>query len=221
MFCPQCKAEYRPGFSRCADCDADLVEDWSIKHESNEQQGTAQELSSLPEGEKLQSIWEGENGQDCAAVCGRLRSAGIPYKVNQIVVSHAPRMNVDWKFQICVQPSDLEEAKNIANYNVLDFTDSEEDQAITELPAHEDRPVESVRGDWNPPNWFPEDATAEVWQGGPGDSGWMLEMAFKENRINYRVDLESDDLKRLFVMPEDEARAREIVREIVEGTPPK
>ena len=27
MFCPVCKVEYRPGFSRCADCDVDLVEE--------------------------------------------------------------------------------------------------------------------------------------------------------------------------------------------------
>jgi hypothetical protein len=25
MFCPKCKAEYREGFSSCADCDIDLV----------------------------------------------------------------------------------------------------------------------------------------------------------------------------------------------------
>lgn len=25
MFCPKCKAEYREGFSRCADCDIDLI----------------------------------------------------------------------------------------------------------------------------------------------------------------------------------------------------
>jgi len=25
MFCPECRAEYRPGFSRCSDCDVDLV----------------------------------------------------------------------------------------------------------------------------------------------------------------------------------------------------
>jgi hypothetical protein len=26
MFCPECQAEYRPGFTRCSDCDVDLVE---------------------------------------------------------------------------------------------------------------------------------------------------------------------------------------------------
>ena len=25
MFCPQCKAEYKPGFTHCATCDVDLV----------------------------------------------------------------------------------------------------------------------------------------------------------------------------------------------------
>ena len=26
MFCPECKAEYRPGFVRCKDCDVELVD---------------------------------------------------------------------------------------------------------------------------------------------------------------------------------------------------
>jgi hypothetical protein len=28
MYCPQCKAEYRQGFTRCADCDVELVENY-------------------------------------------------------------------------------------------------------------------------------------------------------------------------------------------------
>jgi hypothetical protein len=27
MFCPQCKAEYRPGFLKCSDCDIPLVDE--------------------------------------------------------------------------------------------------------------------------------------------------------------------------------------------------
>ena len=27
MFCPNCRAEYRPGFARCSDCEVNLVED--------------------------------------------------------------------------------------------------------------------------------------------------------------------------------------------------
>ena len=28
MFCPQCRSEYRPGFTHCSDCDVDLV--WEL-----------------------------------------------------------------------------------------------------------------------------------------------------------------------------------------------
>jgi hypothetical protein len=122
---------------------------------------------------------------------------------------------------IYVSPSDMQMATEIANDGVFDFADSEEDQAIMELPARDDLPVEEVHEDWNPKNWYPEDATLEVWGGNLKDRGFVVEMSLKENRINYRVVMESDELKRVFVMPEDEARAREIVREIVEGAPPE
>jgi hypothetical protein len=31
MVCPECRAEYRPGFTRCADCDLDLVQELPVK----------------------------------------------------------------------------------------------------------------------------------------------------------------------------------------------
>ena len=33
MFCPKCKAEYREGFSRCADCEIDLVPELPLEPE--------------------------------------------------------------------------------------------------------------------------------------------------------------------------------------------
>src|SRR6267378_4503323 len=34
MYCPQCKAEYRRGFTRCSDCEVGLVENYAeaIRH---------------------------------------------------------------------------------------------------------------------------------------------------------------------------------------------
>jgi hypothetical protein len=31
MFCPECRAEYRPGFTRCVDCDVDLVQELPLE----------------------------------------------------------------------------------------------------------------------------------------------------------------------------------------------
>jgi hypothetical protein len=89
----------------------------------------------------------------------------------------------------------MQMATEIANDGVSDFDDSEEDQAFMELPARDDLPAEEVQGDWNPKNWYPEDATLEVWGGNPKDKGFVVEMPLKESRINYRVVMESNGLK--------------------------
>ena len=35
MICPECKAVYREGYTKCADCDIELVEAHSIEHEES------------------------------------------------------------------------------------------------------------------------------------------------------------------------------------------
>jgi hypothetical protein len=46
MFCPVCKAEYRSGFSRCADCDVDLVEE--LPPESSEKNTDISVADKIP-----------------------------------------------------------------------------------------------------------------------------------------------------------------------------
>jgi hypothetical protein len=41
MFCPKCKDEFRPGFTRCAGCGVDLVDDLSQVEPSAEELGAA------------------------------------------------------------------------------------------------------------------------------------------------------------------------------------
>lgn len=214
MFCPQCKAEYRLGFTRCADCDVDLVESLAeAAPSSQEVRWPGQELSE----ESLEQVWNGEDQQECVRICRGLQRANIPYKV--VEQNQQSLWNRDQRFIIGVLQLDSQAAMKIANAGQLDFTEEDEEQGTFALPARDDLPVEDVHGDWKPKDWCPDDATLEIWSGNLKDWGSIMEMSLKENRINYRVDLESD-LKRVFVMPEDEARAREIVREIVEGAPP-
>jgi hypothetical protein len=65
MFCPQCKAEYRGGFSRCADCDVPLVASLST-------------VDSQSEG-NLVLLWSGDDLALHASLLEELRAAGIPY----------------------------------------------------------------------------------------------------------------------------------------------
>jgi hypothetical protein len=69
-------------------------------------------------------------------------------------------------------------------------------------------------------SWYPEDATALVWDGDAADWRNMIEMSLKENDIRMRWEMKGGK-PQLFVMPEDEVRAKEIVREILEGQAPE
>jgi hypothetical protein len=215
MYCPQCKAEYRRGFTHCVDCDVDLVESLPVTSETDEKTRRLRIDSSATPPEK---VWSGNDEESCVTVCKSLMEADIPYRV--LEQNRQDLWSRERYFEIWVSTTDTQIAKGIANEGVVDFDDSDEDQAIMELTARDDLSVEEVHGDWNPRGWYPEDATLEVWSGNPKERGSQVEMSLRENRINYRMTMENDALKRVFVMPENEARAREIVGEIVEGTPP-
>ena len=118
--------------------------------------------------------------------------------------------------------ADYERAKVIASGGVMDFSDEPEDQEIMGIPDTDDlewgtaknarRALDQV--------WYPDDATSVAWEGEPADSRWMIEMSLKENDIRMRWEIQGAK-PRLFVLPEDDQRARKIVREIVEGQPPE
>lgn len=73
---------------------------------------------------------------------------------------------------------------------------------------------------WDPQNWYSEDATVEVWRGDQPELAEMIAASLQENQIHCRPS-DSTPNYALFVLPGDEARAREIVREIIEGAPPE
>ena len=60
----------------------------------------------------------------------------------------------------------------------------------------------------------------EIWSGDPRGPTEKLSYSLRENRIHWRW-MEVGGKTHLFVEPGDEKRAREIVREIVEGAAPE
>jgi hypothetical protein len=213
MYCPQCKAEYRQGFTRCSDCDLDLVDT------------LPQEAERTDEANGI--IWMGDNQDTCVALCLRLKDAGIRYEVTEGMKSRSARMTVAWKYELKVPVEDEKRAKEllelpetVVEEEGSELTEEDEDQALMEWPEGEESTPGTVRkGSYYLGPWYPEDATVEVWTETPTFTSDMIEMSLKENQIHARIEVPEGGMKKVFVLPEDESAAREIIREIVEDSP--
>jgi hypothetical protein len=216
MICPKCKCEYIDGVTHCAECDVDLVESLAEARDGS---------SVLLADADLHGVWGGRDVQTCAAICTRLKAAGIPFRVTER--SREFLTATEQYLEIGVPPEELDRAKEIAGGEYSDYAEDEDAASALELPAEDDEAedneaeVEERENNWDPANWHPEDADREVWRGGTAEQAATIEACLSENNIHSRVDGEDDAPRKVFVMQEDEARAKEIVREIEEGRPLK
>jgi hypothetical protein len=69
-------------------------------------------------------------------------------------------------------------------------------------------------------NWNGEEAVAEIWSGDEPELAEFIAASLQINQIQFRHD-RSGGKHSLYVLAEEETRAREIVREVVEGVPPE
>jgi len=134
MFCPECKAEYRPGFTRCSDCDVDLVEELP-------------EREAFSEG-ALALLWECAEQSECVGVCSDLKNADIPYKVDRSPYERTAGMGVQWHYRILISPSDLDRAKDVlgidAPQRTIPTSDDEDEEVfdpVLELPDTSPSPI--------------------------------------------------------------------------------
>lgn len=214
MYCPECRTEYRSSFTHCSDCDVDLVEELSEKASSDE---------------ALTLLWECADQAECVSVCRDLKKADIPYKVDQMPYERAAKMRVEWRCRILISPNDFDQAKGLlgidAPQHTIPSSDADGEEVFdppVELPDSGTPSIrEPRRRDTYLEEWYPGDATAEVWSQDGDDLSCSIQLSLDANRIHCRCDSDKPGAKKIFVRPEDQAFAREIVREIVEGTPLK
>jgi hypothetical protein len=231
MICPQCKAEYRPGFTRCADCDVDLV--WELPKEAMQLRGNS--APGDPNEDPFCSFWKGEDPRVHAELCSVLDEAGIPHNT-VFRRDHLFNLRNYPAYEVGVPFSLFERAENAVKEaygtdEVGDVGTGDLKGLLADRTAPGGRlpetmtppPEEDISG---PPSagegtdWFPEDATVRVWSTENGEPGDFLVAALHENGIRCRLDKEGTR-EELFVLPDDEAPAREIVKEVVEGKPPE
>jgi hypothetical protein len=98
MFCPECGAEYRPGFTHCSDCDVDLV---------SESPKPPPDIDFTA----LSHVWTGKDEDRCVELCKHFKSKGIPFQVEQS--RHQYLKGVDEKYRISVPSEFFQRAKRI------------------------------------------------------------------------------------------------------------
>jgi len=208
MFCPQCKGEYRPGFTHCVDCDVDLVE-------------KLPELDSGPGGQsqvaELEQVWNGADQGECVYVCALLKESGIPFKIFE---QREEFWKAEQAYRIGVPTAFVDRAQQIIDTTVLGDQNDQTLDAM-ELPADETDVAEEPEevDNWDPDKWDPETATIQLWSGQDLGQAGMIESSLRENHIHSRSENLENGSRSIFVEPDNQARAQEIVREIETGSP--
>jgi hypothetical protein len=177
MICPECHAEYRQGFYRCADCDVVLVDTLSSPaSKAGEFVGD------------LVTIGAGDDLSRCLAWCLQLRDAGIRYYVSQSVKSHIG-MSVNWRYELGVPADAADIAKKLLELpdtvveENSELTEEDEGQALLEYPDEPLAPADQarIRNSYNSylDPWYPEDATIEIWKRPARDHSTIVESSLQ------------------------------------------
>ena len=202
-YCPLCSAEYTGAHQRCTVCGVELV--------PAEFRGSPR---TRAEGnDRLEMIWRSGDPSALSRAVAILRDAGIRHHVqsssDHLVFELAmPRP----KYNLRVLQSDAERARRLlAEVYETPFFGAPVSQDFPEgTPPLTKEPAA-------PRNLSA--ASTEIWFGEDAAFARLLEACLAENRIAARRQGVEPGLQRLLVSVADESRAKEILREIVEGTP--
>ena len=218
MFCPNCKSEYREGFTRCASCDVALVS------------SLAPEDSSAPQREKAWNeraamLWTGQDPVTFSVILNALNAADIPYKEWQsrdVTAALSRPLSLGFygisHWEVRVHPDNLAAACAAVKEAMRPLAILAGEDAEEKVEAAENNAV--VAEDNPPPaNSFERvRAPVEVWSGKDASQAEFFRGSLLENNISCWLLTASAGEARLLVPVDDAARAREIIREIVDRT---
>ena len=238
MYCPTCGVEYRQGFTHCTDCDVDLV--WEPPRKTlivRARESSGDHVPGEPgdpNSDPFCSFWKGDDARVHVELCQVLDDAGIlhntVYRRDRLFnLTNFPAYEVGVPFSMFERAENaVKEAygtdnlEDVGAQELLGRVLPERSSGHPKLSATMTPPInEDIPG---PPNargagdWFPEDATVKVCSFGQNPPSRFLVAALHENGIRCRVDTSVCGAE-IYVLPEDEVRAREIMREVVENKP--
>jgi len=188
-------------------------------------------LDAVFKDEPFVAVWGSRDPEEHAGAIASLEQENIPARTVQADdYLFIPRTRLP--FEIYVPKRFAERAKKIL--------DSDEDAAAETIEAQEisnpledsspEDPASLPEESQERGKWHPDDATAQIWSGDNSAVADMVRMSLRENQIPCRLDsgegeeemeTSTEIVTRVFVLPADEARAKEIVREITDAAPPE
>lgn len=208
MYCPICKSEYREGFKNCSDCHVDLV----------------YELPATDSPHVFEVLWSGESAvfQDQLLEeleRAKIGAAGIPRDVlfrnsgDVFGIRREPRFGL----AVCVENSDLPAARRILEH----LLEQEPGESILEAESIPFSAEEDVVTGELPSNWDSATASIEVWKGEEESRLKFIENALSGVGVPTLRVAEEGSVVSLMVRPQDEARGKEVIRQIQETSAPE
>jgi hypothetical protein len=172
----------------------------------------------LPEDQgSIVLLWTGEDPALHAALQEQLEASGIPFRDAALgedqVAPTADPLPIDAKarfgFEVSVLSNDFPAAQALL------------EKLLDEPPADLEIPAQDELKSAEPPlvSETQLHPTVEVWSGLDDRIAQFLTAALQENEIPLHLET-AGELSKVFVASANAARAREIVREIVEAAPP-
>jgi len=207
--CPLCQSLFGATHTRCTQCGVELIAAEDAK----------QPLDPAQAGEPLELAWRGSDPIAVSRVLEALRSAAIPHYVKATHDNLAFELGMPRAmYEVHVPRSDLLVAQSLAAPIRETHPFVSED---AEPPAPQENPSGRPRSAPGPfRRWLPRPATVVAGSGDDAALASILRDCLLENRIECRQEGAAPGTLRLLVRPEEAGRAREIVREVIEGTPP-
>ena len=191
--CPLCFAEFPTLAGTCPNCEVPLRPPKAAAVREN----PAKELCYLPHPQFMSDLR------------GALRGAGIPF--NNANIPHGPDSR---RTDVLVLDSDFDYATRVLA-QVLQYW--EFDRSIRVGLSRD--PRESywpTRAKDN--SWYLEDLELPIWKGTNVNVLDSVGMALREHEVPYRVDSPEPGNAKVCIHPKDQELAREILREVVEGS---
>jgi hypothetical protein len=173
--------------------------------------------------DSLQLLWRGSDPAKYTALQAALRDEGIPFHdapvydpAGGFLSSRPYYLEAATCYEIRVRSEDFERAQS-----ALAWVESKAASAIVEVGQRQFEHEAPQPGPPLPYDWNVNEATSEVWSGEEDEMAEYLAHALRENGIPSRIPDEPGHRLRLCVRAGDRARARDIVRQITDGVPPR